>query len=104
MSKIKKNRLPKECLTVDLKTRLGKHCEPPHPLLDKDQICVWCGEKIDCDWWHNITYHNMPLTWDVNQSFHDKKTKKKLREHLHYHIGWLGDQIMDSYGQEKGIK
>ena len=72
-----------------------KYCDKSNPLVDKNNKCVWCGEEISCDWWHNITRHNMPITWDANQSFENEKAKKRLKEHLHFHIGWLGEQIMD---------
>ena len=49
--------------------------------------CIFCDISPDCWEYHNWSAHNMPLNW-MGDSY------RRVKAHLHYHIGWIADNLL----------
>jgi len=56
----------------------------------KKSECLICGKEIDCEWWHQVKEHNMPIGfWGV---------EKISDEH---HLGYFWEQIKELINNPK---
>ena len=58
----------------------------------KKDECPICGKEVDCNWWHQVKEHNMPIGfWGV----------EKASGELHYHLGYFWEQIKELINNPK---